>query len=171
MKVTGLDCLDSLKRRQRRIGRPCVVSPQRQSLCLRQTMEECAICCQEMDDSCLATTDCKHTFHTACLCRASRYNGTCPLCRAPLWVDSYGDESQVKRLSTRLDRLTLTDHPEFQRVTAFVMPRLSRRLAIMLQPNEPDVTAASSDVEIGEVATVVASSAIAVSLTEVARGE
>ena len=117
-------------------------------------MEECAICCHEMDDRCVAKTDCMHTFHTACLCRASRYKGTCPLCRAPLWVDSCNDESHVERLSARLDLLTLTDHPEFQRVTAFVMPR---HLPLMLQPNEADVTATSSEEEVGELATAVAS--------------
>lgn len=158
-RVMGLDWLGSMKTSQRQSSRPRVGRPERQSRRLKK-MEECAICCHEMVNCCLATTECKHTFHTACLCRVSRYIIRCPLCRAPLWVDSCGDESHVERLS----RLAHIDGPS--RGTAFVMPR---RWSLMLQPHEPDVTVtASSDEEIDEVASAVASSAM--SLIEVARG-
>ncbi len=50
----------------------------------------CVICLDALDNTATSTTECKHVFHTACLCKyVATYNDKninvpCPICRAPI---------------------------------------------------------------------------------------
>lgn len=46
-------------------------------------MEECVICCEDIEVNTTFTSYCNHNFHHTCLSRWCQYNNSCPSCRAP----------------------------------------------------------------------------------------
>ena len=46
-------------------------------------MEECVICCEEIEVNTKFTSYCNHNFHHTCLSSWCQYNNSCPSCRAP----------------------------------------------------------------------------------------
>ena len=52
------------------------------------TAMDCSICLKPLTDHIQVRTDCKHTFHLACLEEwVPKGEGTCPLCRSPVRLE------------------------------------------------------------------------------------
>lgn len=46
-------------------------------------MEECVICCEDIEVNTTFTSYCNHNFHHTCISRWCENNNSCPSCRAP----------------------------------------------------------------------------------------
>ena len=46
-------------------------------------MQECVICCEDIELNTEFTSYCNHNFHHSCITRWCQHNNSCPTCRAP----------------------------------------------------------------------------------------
>ena len=49
---------------------------------MKRAREDCAICLAELGSEATVTLECRHCFHSVCLCLWFRRNPACPICRA-----------------------------------------------------------------------------------------
>ena len=46
-------------------------------------MQECVICCEDIEINTEFNSHCNHNFHHSCITRWCQHNNSCPTCRAP----------------------------------------------------------------------------------------
>ena len=57
-------------------------------------VDDCPICWEPLETA-LSETECKHKFHTKCLCTSVRRDHLCPMCRRSLIQDNISTKSHV----------------------------------------------------------------------------